>query len=423
MNLLKKANEPDEPMVIIKEEMFLSEEESHSVDQEYEKVDRNNEGKETRDLGRVQQDMRDKEVVIGAKKPAFIKSKEKTEHMGSKVDRAKKSLLSQTDSTAAKMNQKLKEKVGKDSARYMSKSESINREHRGDQDKLDNENRKKLDVESKLKNKGHEQEEGKKRLGKLNDHIRASKTQEQRTLLANLSEGQGSSKSGIDDPTADARVDNHDIIPPLSAENKEADDDRKELVKKKQYKMIREEAFWKLCHKHKVTEQNIDSCPEGVREKLQLALKYERNAEESLADFLDFLKNDKYKKWNDEKKAKMEEQGVEGEHRDTDSQGAGEGGLADQEGEAAGESDRQPLEEKTDHPTTRPDLGEGEGSGPPKRQKIDEDEEEDGQGDSMTEEYESKVSYLFLYLRVCSSVLFRRVTLKYEIANLLLLYL
>merc|ERR1719210_1775793 len=72
---------------------------------EYEKVDRNKEGvekalsdakksagKKTRDLDRVQQDIRDKEAIIAQKKPAVIKSKEKTEHMKSKVDGAKKSL-------------------------------------------------------------------------------------------------------------------------------------------------------------------------------------------------------------------------------------------------------------------------------------------------------------------------------------------
>merc|ERR1719471_1836523 len=72
---------------------------------EYEKVDRNKEGvekalsdakkqagKKTRDLDRVQQDIREKEAVIAQKKPAFFKSKEKTEHVRSKVDGAKKSL-------------------------------------------------------------------------------------------------------------------------------------------------------------------------------------------------------------------------------------------------------------------------------------------------------------------------------------------
>merc|ERR1719192_2460898 len=249
---------------------------------EYEKVDRNKEGvekalsdakksagKKTRDLDRVQQDIRDKEAVIGQKKPAFIKSKEKVEHMKSKVDTAKKSLQqaqkaedahkrdineldselrmierkkeefeelnreeSQTSSTSSnsviladdqiEMYQKLKEKAGKESARYMSELDSINREHKGDQDKLDIENRKKMDVENKMKNKGHEHEEGQKRLDKLNDHIRASETQldEQKKLLSDLDGDVGSSKSRIDELTAsleevtselgDARVDKHE---------------------------------------------------------------------------------------------------------------------------------------------------------------------------------------------------------------------
>merc|ERR1719242_721431 len=248
---------------------------------EYEKIDRTKEGTEkaladakkqagrkTRDLDKLNQDLRDKEAIIAQKKPAFIKSKEKTEHMKSKVDGAKKSLnqaekawsAHQTDiqeleseqrmverkkaefeeemskeenQTSSKDNviladdqiemyQKLKEKAGKESARYMSDLDSINREHKGDQDKLDNENRKKVDVENKMKNKSHEQEEGKKRLDKLNDHIRASESQldEQRKLLQDLDCDVGSSKSKIDELTAaldevtselgDARVDKHE---------------------------------------------------------------------------------------------------------------------------------------------------------------------------------------------------------------------
>merc|ERR1719394_417767 len=198
--------------------------------------------------------------------PAVIKSKEKTEHMKSKVDGAKKSLQqaqkaedahkrdiqelqselrlwdrkkeefeemnrdeSQTSTNSViladdqiEMYQKLKEKAGKESARYMSELDSINREHKGDQDKLDNENRKKLDVENKVKNKSHELEEGQKRLEKLQDHIRASEAQleEQKKLLSDLDGDVGSSKSRIDELTAsleevtselgDARVDKHE---------------------------------------------------------------------------------------------------------------------------------------------------------------------------------------------------------------------
>ena len=248
---------------------------------EYEEIDRTKEGTEkaladakkqagrkTRDLDKVNQDVRDKEAVIAQKKPAFIKSKEKTEHMKSKVDGAKKSLsqaqkawsahqtdiqeleneqrlverkkaefeeeMSKEENQAPskdnviladdqiEMYQKLKEKAGKESARYMSDLDSINREHKGDQDKLDNENRKKVDVENKMKNKSHELEEAQKRLDKLNDHIRASESQldEQRKLLQDLDCDVGSSKSKIDELTAaldevtselgDARVDKHE---------------------------------------------------------------------------------------------------------------------------------------------------------------------------------------------------------------------
>merc|ERR1719438_268903 len=246
---------------------------------EYEKVDKKKEGvekalsdakksagKKTRDLDKVQQDIRDKEAIIAQKKPAVIKSKEKTEHMKSKVDGAKKSLQqaqkaedahkrdiqelqselrmierkkeefeelnreeSQTSSNSViladdqiEMYQNLKEKAGKESARYMSELDSINREHKGDQDKLDNENRKKMDVESKIKNKSHELEEGQKRLDKLNDHIRASESQldEQKKIYDELNGDVGSSKDRIEELTAsldevtaelgDARVDKHE---------------------------------------------------------------------------------------------------------------------------------------------------------------------------------------------------------------------
>merc|ERR1719242_2846151 len=248
---------------------------------EYEEIDRTKEGTEkaladakkqagrkTRGLDKLNQDVRDKEAVIAQKKPAFIKSKEKTEHMKSKVDGAKKSLsqaqkawsahqtdiqeleneqrlverkkaefeeeMSKEENQAPskdnviladdqiEMYQKLKEKAGKESARYMSDLDSINREHKGDQDKLDNENRKKVDVENKMKNKSHELEEAQKRLDKLNDHIRASESQldEQRKLLQDLDCDVGSSKSKIDELTAaldevtselgDARVDKHE---------------------------------------------------------------------------------------------------------------------------------------------------------------------------------------------------------------------
>ena len=118
--------------------------------------------------------------------------------------------------------QKLKDKATTESARYMSELDSINREHKSDQDRLDNEHRKKLDIESKLKNKGHEMEECQKRLTKLEDHIRASEgaLNEQKKTLSELNVDVGSSKDKISDLQAqldevtnelgDARVDKHE---------------------------------------------------------------------------------------------------------------------------------------------------------------------------------------------------------------------
>merc|ERR1712012_329486 len=82
--------------------------------------------------------------------------------------------------------------------------------------------RKKQDVESKMKNKGHELEESQKRLDKLQDHIRASEAQldEQKKIYDDLDGDVGSSKDRIEELTAsleevtnelgDARVDKHE---------------------------------------------------------------------------------------------------------------------------------------------------------------------------------------------------------------------
>ena len=118
--------------------------------------------------------------------------------------------------------QNLKEKAAQESARYMSELDSVNREHKSDQDRLDNELRKKLDIESKLKNKSHEMEESVKRLDKLNEHIRASQAtlDDQKKTLGELNVDVGSSKDRITElqnsleevsgELGDARVDKHE---------------------------------------------------------------------------------------------------------------------------------------------------------------------------------------------------------------------
>merc|ERR1712079_219847 len=102
-----------------------------------------------------------------------------------------------------------------------------------------------------------------------------------------------------------------EIIPPFSAENKEADVDRdKRKMLTNNVSMMQMEVT-KICNRFKIPlasldKDNLDKYPDAAREKLKLALNCVKNAEQTLTDFLDFLKNDKYKEWNDEQKAKRE---------------------------------------------------------------------------------------------------------------------
>jgi len=103
-----------------------------------------------------------------------------------------------------------------------------------------------------------------------------------------------------------------DIIPPFSAENKEADVDRdKRKMLTNNVNMMQMEVN-KICHRFKIApatldRSNLDKYGDKARDKLKVALTCVKNAERTLTDFLDFLKTDKYKEWNEEQKAKREE--------------------------------------------------------------------------------------------------------------------
>jgi len=100
-----------------------------------------------------------------------------------------------------------------------------------------------------------------------------------------------------------------EIIPPFSAENKEADvdrDKRKMLINNVNMMQIE---LNKICHRFKIKpseldKDNLDKYAEDAQEKLGLALTCVQNAERTLSDFLDFLKNEKYKDWNDDQISK-----------------------------------------------------------------------------------------------------------------------
>lgn len=224
-------------------------------------------GKLGRDLAKIEQDIREVEVEITKKRPTFIKAKERVAHMQKKVESAKKSLAQariadeahkkdihelqeelrqveeakaayetsiagqsqlqgrdvQLEDEQVREYNRLKEEAGKQSARYLQLLDSINREQKSDQDRLDNEGRKKTEIENKHKQKGHMRDEALKRVEKLEEHIKTSEAalEDQKKLRADLQADVGTSKDkiqnlqreleSISEQLGDAKVDKHEV--------------------------------------------------------------------------------------------------------------------------------------------------------------------------------------------------------------------
>ncbi|EZA48341.1 hypothetical protein DMN91_007909 [Ooceraea biroi] len=220
-----------------------------------------------RDLAKIEQDIREVEVEITKKRPTFIKAKERVAHMQKKTESARKSLAQariadeahkkdinelqeelrqveeakaayeasiagqsqlqgrdvQLEDEQVREYNRLKEEAGKQSARYLQLLDSINREQKSDQDRLDNEGRKKTEIENKHKQKGHMRDEALKRVEKLEEHIRTSEAalEDQKKLRADLQSDVGTSKDkiqnlqreleSISEQLGDAKVDKHEV--------------------------------------------------------------------------------------------------------------------------------------------------------------------------------------------------------------------
>jgi structural maintenance of chromosome 1 len=223
-------------------------------------------GRFNRELAKIEQDIREVEVEISKKRPQFIKAKERVSHMQKKLDGAIKTLEQARKAHEAHMNDikkledelgeveqakeeyesqiagesqsqgrdvhledeqvieyhRLKEEAAKRSARYMQELDSVNREQKSDQDRLDNVSRMRTDAENKHRQKCHEKEEMEKRIEKLAEHIRLSEQalQDQKQLRSDLQSDVGSSKDRVheiqkqlDDvleQLGDARTDKHE---------------------------------------------------------------------------------------------------------------------------------------------------------------------------------------------------------------------
>ncbi|XP_046994754.1 structural maintenance of chromosomes protein 1A isoform X1 [Schistocerca americana] len=224
-------------------------------------------GKISRELAKVEQNIREMEVEINKKRPTFIKAKERVAHIQKKLESARKSLAQAKKADAAHEQDireledelaevearkreyedmvagesqsqgrdvhledaqqvqeyhRLKEEAGKRSAMYLQQLDSVNREQKSDQDRLDNEYRKKAEIENRLRQKGHEKDEAQKRIEKLAEHIKTSESalEDQRRLREDLQSDVGTSKERVQElqkelesvveQLGDARVDKHE---------------------------------------------------------------------------------------------------------------------------------------------------------------------------------------------------------------------
>ena len=67
---------------------------------------------------------------------------------------------------------RLKEQASKKASRLLQELDSINREQKSDQDRLDNQGRKNTDINAKIKQKEQELEDNIQRVNKLNEYIK-----------------------------------------------------------------------------------------------------------------------------------------------------------------------------------------------------------------------------------------------------------
>lgn len=209
-------------MKIVESDLKSKQREVDKIETKKEKVEevlkekRKDQGRISRELAKIEQDIREVEVEISKKRPTFIKAKERVTHMQKKLDGAIKTLdqarkaneahnndirkldeelaevekaKTEYETTIAGESQsqgrdvhledaqvveyhRLKEEAAKRSARYMQELDSVNREQKADQDRLDNVHRTRTEAETKHRQKGHEKEEMEKRIEKLAEHIR-----------------------------------------------------------------------------------------------------------------------------------------------------------------------------------------------------------------------------------------------------------
>jgi len=114
------------------------------------------------------------------------------------------------------------------------------------------------------------------------------------------------------------------IVPPMSTTYPEASMDGDELKMLENNVRVMTAELNKICKRFKIKNLNKDDLsqyPEKAQEKLKIASTCLGNAEETLNDFKDFLKTDKYKEWNEQQEDKYsiaDEEGDEDEEEEAE---------------------------------------------------------------------------------------------------------
>ena len=223
-------------------------------------------GKISRDLAKVEQEIREFETQMNKKRPLYIKAKEKVAHCQKKLISLQKTLETAREADNAhqldikklekqmadveSMKKRFEDEVSNESqrrgksvhmeeglvqeydslkqkaeataTRYRSQLDSVNREQKSDQDQLDGETNRKASVEEAVKKLSLQREEAIKRRDKLMDHIKSSQSalEEQNRIKDELRRDVGSSKEkiadkqkeleNVRDQLGDARSDKHE---------------------------------------------------------------------------------------------------------------------------------------------------------------------------------------------------------------------
>uniref|UniRef100_A0A8C2WZS1 Structural maintenance of chromosomes protein n=1 Tax=Cyclopterus lumpus TaxID=8103 RepID=A0A8C2WZS1_CYCLU len=202
-------------------------------------------GRLMREQQTIEKEIKEKDSELNQKRPQYIKAKENTSHKIKKLEAARKSLQnaqkmykkrkgdmdeldkemkavelakqdfeermeeeaqSQGQDLTLEENQvkqyhRLKEEASKRAATLAQELEKFNRDQKADQDRLDLEERKKVETEAKIKQKIREIEENQKRIEKLEDYITTSRQSldEQKRMEEELTEEVESAKRRIDE--------------------------------------------------------------------------------------------------------------------------------------------------------------------------------------------------------------------------------